>query len=125
MIPDDQLPDRPGVYIVHFERPIGHAKNYLGSGKSIRTRIARHRAGNGAKLIAEANRLGIGWQVSRYWLASTGNERVRLEVGLKNRRDTPKICPACTPGTTRASNPKPATRRTARNHPPIRKETRS
>jgi predicted GIY-YIG superfamily endonuclease len=121
-VTDDELPEGPGVYIVHLSRPIRHARNYLGSAKNLRARIRDHRSGNGSPLLAEANRRGIDWHVSRIWRTRSHRAAWRTEIHLKNRRDTPKMCPDCTPGTRRAAKPRQATRRTSRHHPPVRKQ---
>jgi predicted GIY-YIG superfamily endonuclease len=118
---DEELPGGPGAYVVHLHQPIRHARNYTGSAKNIAVRIGEHRAGTGAKLLAEANRRGIGWHVARLWPTQTHEEAWQIEIGLKNRRDSPAYCPGCTPGTTEASRPTRATRRTARRHPPVRR----
>lgn len=90
---DSELPDGPGVYVIHLDRPIRHVRNYLGSGKSISGRIAGHRSGNGARVIAEANRLDIGWHVSRVWKTDTEALARLIENSLKDRRDTPRAPP--------------------------------
>ena len=118
---DADVPAAPGVYLAHFDQPFRHARNYLGASPNMQARVGAHRAGTGSKLLAAVQAAGIGWQISRVWPAATWDQARQLETGLKNRRDTPRICPGCTPGTTRAANPKPATVRTGPHHPPIRK----
>lgn len=116
-----QLPQGPGVYVIHFEPPLRHARNYLGSAANLRARVAADLAGTGAKMVAAALARGITCTVSRTWQTGTHELAWQTEVSLKNRRDTPRFCPGCTPGTTRAASPRPATKRTARRHPPVRK----
>lgn len=111
----------PGAYLIHAERPIRHAQHYLGAAPDIPARIAAHRAGRGAALVRAFNERGIGWHVARTWPTATPELAVGTEIALKNRRDSPRICPECTPGTTRAANPAPASRRTGPVHPPVRK----
>jgi hypothetical protein len=42
------------VYLLHFDRPYRHARHYLGwtADETVDARLARHRAGGGARLIA-------------------------------------------------------------------------
>lgn len=86
----------PGtVYLVHFDRPLRHARHYLGyvSGGDDRlaARIDRHRAGDGAKLLRAIGLLGIGWRVVRTW---PGGSRT-FERRLKKRKRAAKLCPVC------------------------------
>jgi hypothetical protein len=86
------------VYLIHFDRPIGNSDNprgqashYLGyASKSLKDRIAKHRAGNGSRLLQVVNQLGIDWRVVRTW---SGNRT--LERKLKNQHNAPKLCPVC------------------------------
>ncbi len=90
----------PYCYLIHFDRPVGNpdnprgqAQHYLGwTGKeSLSSRIARHRAGNGARLMAVVTQLGIHWEVVRTWPKATRG----LERQLKNRHNAPRLCPVC------------------------------
>jgi predicted GIY-YIG superfamily endonuclease len=86
------------VYLIHFDRPIGNAGNprgqashYLGyASKSLKSRIERHRSGNGARILQVISQLGIDWKVVRTW---SGNKA--LERKLKNQHNAPKLCPVC------------------------------
>jgi predicted GIY-YIG superfamily endonuclease len=42
----------PTVYLIHFERPFRHSAHYLGYTNTLIARIAQHRAGQGARLMA-------------------------------------------------------------------------
>lgn len=79
------------VYLLHFERPIAHARHYLGYADDVDTRIAKHRNGNGARLVAEFVANDIGFTVARIW---PGGDRT-FERKLKNRHNTPRLCPVC------------------------------
>jgi predicted GIY-YIG superfamily endonuclease len=82
------------VYLIHFDKPYRHAKHYIGhceDGK-LEQRLARHRKGDGAKLLAVIQKAGIGWKVVRIW--PDGDRE--LERKLKNRAATDK-CPVCDP----------------------------
>ncbi len=65
------------VYLLHFDRPYGHAGHYTGWTTDLTTRLAEHAAGHGARLLAVARAAGIGWTLARTWtgsrVASTAN----------------------------------------------------
>lgn len=86
----------PGTcYLIHFDTPYKHARHYLGWAACLDTRLAAHRAGNGARLMAVITAAGIAWQVARTWPGTTeGHEKT-----LKDQHDSPGLCPLCTPGT--------------------------
>jgi predicted GIY-YIG superfamily endonuclease len=84
-------PAGPGVYLLHFDEPYEHARHYLGWAASIRARVAQHRRGNGARLMAVITAAGIGFEVARTW---PGADRT-LEAALKRRHNTPRLCPLC------------------------------
>jgi predicted GIY-YIG superfamily endonuclease len=103
---------QPGVYLIHFNEPLSHARHYLGHAADIPARISAHRAGNGAKIMQAVTARGIDWQLARTWPTDTISAAWGIETALKNWRNGPRICPICTPGTRRAANPKPAPART-------------
>lgn len=80
------------VYLLHFERKIAHAQHYLGYAKRVDERIARHRAGNGARLVAEFTSRGIGFVVARIWPDGTRQFERSLKSVRKNSR---RLCPEC------------------------------
>jgi predicted GIY-YIG superfamily endonuclease len=82
------------VYLLHFERPISDShttQHYLGFAKSVDNRISQHRAGDGARLCQVAKQRGISFSVARVW---QDGDRA-LERRLKNRKNSPRICPIC------------------------------
>jgi predicted GIY-YIG superfamily endonuclease len=79
------------VYLLHFDRPYKHARHYLGWADDLDARLARHRRGHGARLVAVITAAGIGWQLARTW---PGDGRV-LERLLKNQHNAPRLCPIC------------------------------
>lgn len=90
----------PTVYLIHFAEPFHHARHYLGftggtSAAGLRRRLARHRAGRGARLLAALKAAGIGWECVRVW---PGFDRA-AERKLKKRKGAAGLCPVCTPGT--------------------------
>ncbi len=85
------------VYLIHFDRPLGNlnnprgqARHYLGYSDDLEARLERHREGNGAAIMAAVARAGIDWTVVRTWNGDRG-----LERKLKNRHNSPQLCPIC------------------------------
>jgi predicted GIY-YIG superfamily endonuclease len=78
------------IYLLHFDRPYRHARHYIGYTDDLDSRIATHRAGNGARLIAVISAAGIGFTVARTWTGDRNFER-----RLKRRKDAPRLCPIC------------------------------
>ena len=79
------------VYLLHFERPIAHARHYLGYADDVDDRIARHRTGHGARLVAEFVANVIDFTIAKVW--PKGDRK--FERKLKNRHNTPRMCPVC------------------------------
>ena len=79
------------VYLLHFERPFGHAKHYLGKSKHLSKRLAHHRNGTGANLMRHVKNAGIDWLCVRTWKGGSELER-RLKQSGHSRR-----CPVCNP----------------------------
>jgi predicted GIY-YIG superfamily endonuclease len=80
----------PVVYLLHFDRNFSHARHYLGSTDDLGRRLAQHRRGDGAKLMAAINRAGIDFKVARVWRGGR-----QLERQLKKRHGGPRLCPIC------------------------------
>jgi predicted GIY-YIG superfamily endonuclease len=91
-------PNEPAIYLLHLERPIaGHASHYLGEAKSLARRLREHSRGEGARFLAHAYSLGIGWELVRWWSASDNDkERIALERRLKQHHGK-RLCPRCNP----------------------------
>jgi predicted GIY-YIG superfamily endonuclease len=53
-------------------------------------RLARHRAGDGARLLAVIKTAGIGWTLARTWPGTRA-----LERRLKRRGGHARLCPIC------------------------------
>jgi predicted GIY-YIG superfamily endonuclease len=82
------------VYLLHFSQKLHHAQHYLGYAENIEERIARHQAGNGARLVEAFTQAGIGFVLARTW--SGGRD---LERHLKNQKNSPaRLCPICRTG---------------------------
>jgi len=82
------------IYLIHFERPLHHARHYLGfcEDGGLEARLERHATGRGSKLMKAVQQAGIRWCVVRTWPDGTRDEERRL----KNRKNTPCLCPVCT-----------------------------
>lgn len=79
------------VYLLHFDRPYGHAAHYTGWADNLAARLARHRTGHGARLLAVIRAAGIGWTLARTWPDTTrADERALKRQGGASRR-----CPLC------------------------------
>lgn len=85
------------VYLIHFDRPYKQAKHYTGSTRDLDARLARHRAGDGARLLQVLNQNGIGYQVVRTWEGGRDIERK-----VKAMKNAPHLCPVCHPNNRRA-----------------------
>lgn len=83
----------PGtIYLLHFDRPFGHAKHYLGWTEGpLENRLNAHATGNGSKLMSHVTAAGIGFTCVRTWQGDR-----HLERRLKQRH-SPKLCPICSP----------------------------
>ena len=78
------------VYLLHFDRPLKHARHYLGYAEDLGARLERHRAGNGARLMEVIATAGITWRLARTWEGGR-----KLERQLKRRKEAPALCPIC------------------------------
>jgi hypothetical protein len=80
------------VYLIHFDRPLHHARHYLGycADGTLEVRMIMHRAGRGARLLAVLRELGIGWRVVRVFEGDR-----KLERRLKNWHKARSLCPIC------------------------------
>ena len=79
------------VYLLHFDRPLGHAKHYTGWSANLPLRLAEHAAGHGARLTEVVVGAGIGWTLARTW----PNVTRAYERRLKNQGGASRRCPLC------------------------------
>lgn len=82
------------VYLLHFDTPYKHAKHYLGfvdKSEGLQARLIRHAKGQGARLLEIVSGAGIGFTLARTWQNATRD----FERKLKNRKETPMLCPIC------------------------------
>ena len=85
------------TYLVHLDaklgssHPRGGAQHYVGfTTLTVAERLATHRDGRGAKLLAAAVQRGIGFDVVRTW--DGGRE---TEKRIKAQRNARRMCPTC------------------------------
>lgn len=78
------------VYLIHFDRPLAHARHYMGWTSNLRERLQRHREGSDARLMQVVQAAGISWRVSRTWPGGRS-----LERKLKRQKNGPRLCPIC------------------------------
>jgi predicted GIY-YIG superfamily endonuclease len=78
------------VYLLHFDRPYGHAGHYTGWASNLNARLTEHAAGRGARLLAVVQQAGIGWHLARTWPGTRALERALKRQGGASRR-----CPLC------------------------------
>ena len=78
------------IYLIHFDRPLHHARHYLGycADGTLEVRLIRHRAGRGARLLAVLRELNIGWRVVRVF---EGDRQVRAQAQRKFRPVVPGV----------------------------------
>ncbi len=86
------MPRKPKgtVYLLHFATAYKHARHYLGYTANLEERLARHAAGNGARLVQVITEAGIAFVLARTW---PGNRT--LERQLKNQKHAGRLCPIC------------------------------
>ncbi len=78
------------VYLLHFDRPLHHARHYMGWTSNLQERLQRHREGSDARLMQAVQAAGISWRLSRTWPGDRG-----LERKLKRQKNGPRLCPIC------------------------------
>lgn len=80
------------VYLIHFEKKLGHAQHYIGyaADDKFENRIKCHKKGCGSRILNAANKAGINWEVVRTWKGDR-----KLERKLKNWKKASQLCPVC------------------------------
>jgi len=89
-LPTHLQPSGAVVYLVHFSEPYRHARHYTGWTTDLESRLAEHRAGRGARLLAVITQAGIDWTLARTWQGTRQRERQLKRQGGASRR-----CPIC------------------------------
>lgn len=77
------------VYLLHFTTPYKHARHYRGWTSDLQARLALHRSGKGARLMAVIRDAGIGFVVAKTEPGTRARERQLKQRGAG--RD----CPVC------------------------------
>ena len=81
------------IYLLHFDQPVSdHARHYLGWASDLAARLEAHREGRGARLMEVCKERGISWHLARTWEGTRDRERA-----IKDRAESPRLCPDCTP----------------------------
>lgn len=92
-------PASPGyVYLLHLDPPyravtgkrVQVARHYLGHALDLDARLAQHRAGNGARLVAVATAAGSTFQLAATWPGTR-----TLERRLKRCGGRARFCSLC------------------------------
>jgi predicted GIY-YIG superfamily endonuclease len=98
------------VYLLHLDRPFGHARHYTGwaAAGNLAARLAHHQAGSGANLLRHVAKAGISWSLARTWPGDRHRERQLKARGASRR------CPVCHPELADWLQ-----RRHAATHPPV------
>jgi predicted GIY-YIG superfamily endonuclease len=78
------------IYLLHFDRPLGHARHYTGWTRDLVRRLARHGRGQGARLLQVAHERGIKWTLAATWAGTRADERKKKDSGSARR-----YCPIC------------------------------
>ena len=82
-------------YLLHFDRPLCHAKHYIGCTMDVEKRLELHRKNPGPRILQVLKEKGIGFQLVRTWNCKDKH----FERRLKNRKEAPCLCPICNPDT--------------------------
>lgn len=84
------------VYLLHFSRPVRHARHYLGwtVREDANARFQRHASGQGSGLVRAAIAAGATVELARTWEQKDRH----FERALKNQRDGCGLCPLCRAG---------------------------
>ncbi len=80
-----------GCYLLHFDSTVHGAQHYLGWSVHIARRLRQHLKGDGARLVKQVLRAGIGVELVRVW---TTDDR-KQERALKKTRTPKSYCPRC------------------------------
>jgi predicted GIY-YIG superfamily endonuclease len=81
------------VYLIHLDRPLAHARHYIGFTDDLERRLHEHQQGNGSKMLAAVARAGISWRLARTWSGDRTWER-----RLKRYKKSKQLCPICSAG---------------------------
>lgn len=80
------------LYLLHFSRPLHHARHYLGytGADDVQARIDRHIAGRGSPLLRAVIAAGIDVTLAMSMDGTRDDER-----RIKKRKNLARMCPTC------------------------------
>ncbi len=90
-------------YLLCLRPPYKQAEHYLGSAAGLAARLRQHGTSEGARLMQVQRQAGGSFVLTRTWPGGRD-----VEYRLKARKNSPVLCPRCTPGTQRGLLPVPA-----------------
>ena len=94
---------RGWTYLLCLRPPYKQAEHYLGSAAGLAARLRQHGTSEGARLMQVQRQAGGWFVLTRTWPGGRD-----VESRLKARKNSPVLCPRCTPGTQRGLLPVPA-----------------
>lgn len=83
------------LYLLHFSRPLEHARHYLGCTHCVATRLARHAdpATCDVAILRACHRDGVEWSLAGIWTAPGAWS---AEILMKEReKNSPEYCALC------------------------------
>lgn len=85
------------VYLIHLQKPLKHARHYVGSTIDLARRIQQHASGsaNSCALLRATYNAGIFWEVVRVWGFDSFTDAIDFEYALKKTKNVPRHCPCC------------------------------
>ena len=83
------------VYLLHFRHKYRHCQHYIGfTERPVEVRLGEHWSGNGTGLTSAVHAQADNEMVlARLW----ENVDQSVEMILKSRAESPKLCPVCNP----------------------------
>ncbi len=88
-LPQD-IPPGSKVYLIHLDKPLHHARHYVGFSEDLPGRIQKHHNGQGAAFMKAIAKEQISWHVSRIWDGDRTFERM-----VKDQHNASHLCPTC------------------------------
>ena len=89
----DEIDGVSGVYVIHLEQPLGHARHYIGYADNIARRVQEHLDCRGGRLLCAAVRKDIPFEVVRIYPGEGRSFEKRLKLSKVGGR----YCPVCIP----------------------------
>ena len=80
-----------GIYLLHFDTPLAHARHYRGYSHDVLTRVEDHRNGCGARITQVLKERGITFTLAGVWKGDRTLER------KLHRHGATRWCPICNP----------------------------